>query len=76
MIKLLTILAGVLFLFLCSCASMTEEERFEREDRLIIAREDFYRQKESCRKFGGTMQIRSRTLGELTYLDYKTARCR
>ncbi len=75
MVKLLTVLVGLLFLLLCSCATLTEEERFEREDRLIQARDEFYRQRDSCHRMGGTMQIRARTLGKYDYLDYKTARC-
>ncbi len=83
MVKLSTVLAGLLFLLLCSCATLTEEERleredrrFEQEDRTIQAREEYYRRRDSCRRMGGTMQIRARTLGKHDYLDYKTARCR
>ena len=81
MIKLSTSLVlaavvGLLFLLLCSCATTTEEERFDREDRRIQAREEFYRQKDSCHREGRTMQIRLRTLGKHTYHDYKSARCR
>ncbi len=75
MIKLLPVLVGLLFMLLCSCATLTEEERFEREDRLIQARDEFYQQRDSCLSRGGTMQIRGRALGKYDYLDYKTARC-
>ncbi len=75
MIKFLTALMSLHFLLLCSCATSTEENRYEREDRFVLAREDFYRQSDFCRSMGGSMQITSRTLGEHTYHDYKLARC-
>ena len=78
MIKLLTALTSLHLLLLCSCATLTEEERFTREDKRIQAREEFYLQKDYCRRMGGTIQVRLRTLGKLgnySYNDYKSARC-
>ncbi len=54
---------------------MTVEKRYEREDRLILAREEFYRQQDYCRHAGGSMQIRLRPVGKNNYEDYKSASC-
>ena len=75
MIRLLTVLTSLHFLLLCSCSTMTEEERYQREDKLILAREEFYLQQDSCRQIGGSMQIRLRPVGKNNYEDYKSASC-
>ena len=67
----------LLFLSLGSCATLTEEARFEGEDRLIPAEEQFYRQKESCRRQGAVMVMKlpSTRLRKYEYGHYKLARC-
>ncbi len=67
----------VLFLSFCSCATSTEEARFEREDRLIQAQEQFYRKEESCFRQGGVMVAKPTTthLRKYEYSHYKLARC-
>ena len=66
-----------LFLSLGSCATLTEEARFEREDRLHLAKEQFYRQEESCFRQGGVMVAKPATtrLRKYEYSHYKLARC-
>jgi hypothetical protein len=66
-----------LFLSICSCATLTEEARFEREDRLILAKEQFYRQEASCFRQGGVMVAKPATtrLRKYDYSHYKLARC-
>lgn len=76
MIRLSTVLMSLLVLSLCSCTTMTEEQRFQRDDRFLQAREAFYRHKEICRNMGGTMELTLGGLGKPTYHDYKSARCR
>lgn len=67
----------LLFLLLSSCATLIEDERFEQEDRLILAREQFYRQAESCRRNGGVIQITTTQarLGQYNRHDYRSAKC-
>jgi hypothetical protein len=55
---------------------MTEEQRYERDDRFLQARETFYRHKEVCHNMGGTMELSLGNLGKPTYRDYRSARCR
>lgn len=70
------VIISSLFLPLCSCTTMTEEQRFEREDRFLQARETFYRHKQVCHNMGGTMELSLGNMGTPTYQDYKSARCR
>ncbi len=67
----------VLFLSFCSCATSTEEARFEREDRLTLAKEQFYRQEKSCSRQGGVMVTKraDTRLRKYEYSHYKLARC-
>ena len=54
---------------------MTEEERFAREDRLNLARDEFALREEACRGVGGAMQVSGTPLARNGYHDYKSARC-
>lgn len=66
----------LLFLLLCSCATLTEEERFDREDKLIRAREQYFRQAVSCDRIGGAMTITPlHAMEEFSYDDYRSAKC-
>lgn len=76
MIRLSPVLISSLVLSLCSCTTMTEEQRYERDDRFLQARETFYRHKEVCHNMGGTMELSLGNLGKPTYRDYRSARCR
>ena len=59
-----------------ACAGFTDDERYERENRLILAREDYAIRAEQCRKSGGEMKIRRfSSLREFDYFEYKNARC-
>ncbi len=68
----------LLFLSLCSCGTLTEEARYEREDRLILCKEQFYRQEESCFRQGGVMVVKPTTtrLRKYEYHHYKLAKCK
>lgn len=67
---------------LASCSTLTEAERierqYEREDRLIVAREKFERVKAICRQDGGAIMISrfsSSRMGKFTAHDYDRAQC-
>ena len=57
------------------CAPLTEQEQFERDNRLNLAKEDFLVREENCRRSGGAMQMRATPLSKYGTHDYKTARC-
>ncbi len=67
----------LVFLSLGSCATLTEDARFEGEDRLILAKEQFYRREASCFRQGGVMVAKPATtrLRKYDYSHYKLARC-
>ena len=58
-----------------ACAPLTEQQQFEREDRMNLAIEEFGRKEEACRIAGGTMQFSVPPLAKAGYHDYKTAKC-
>lgn len=54
------LLSLVFLILLGGCASvpLTDEERYEREDREILRIEQFYREEKACRDSGGIMVIK------------------
>lgn len=66
---------GLLASFLLACTPLTEQQIYDREVRLIEAREEYFAKEASCTHMGGSMQVRTRSLGRADYLDYKAARC-
>ena len=61
-----------------SCTNMSEEIRYEREDKLIQVREEFLQKRIACENIGGAMAIQSfgsRIKRDYTYEQYKTAEC-
>lgn len=66
---------GLLASVLLACTPLTEQQIYEREVRLIEAKEDFFAREASCGRMGGSMEMRTRSLGKADYLDYKSARC-
>lgn len=73
---------AIVFLLLSACVTLTEEERaerrYERQNRLVLAMENFERRKLSCSMAGGIIQITkysSTKLGQFTASEYKMAQC-
>ena len=58
-----------------ACAPLTEQERYERADRLNQAKEHYLAREQICLEMGGAMSMRGRTLGQPDYLDYQSATC-
>ena len=62
-------------------SSMTEEERYERQDKLNLAKEEFQERAASCREQGGVIQLKGCMIGRgsgihrCTAIDYKMASC-
>lgn len=73
---------AIVFLLLSACVTLTEDERVERryeyENNLILAKEQFERRKLSCRAAGGMIQITrysSTKLGGFRAREYQRAQC-
>ena len=56
--------------------TLTEEERFAREDKFIRVRDQYFRHAEVCDRIGGTMQIEPlHPMEAYSYDDYRDAKC-
>ena len=59
----------------CGCAPYSEQEEYERADRLIQAREQYVVNKERCEQHGGAMIMQAQRLAEPGYHEYSLAKC-
>ena len=69
---------AVVFLLLASCATLTEEQQYAREDALILARERYEVTLQACNEAGGVMRIDAggqKLRKRFTRHDYKLAEC-
>ena len=57
------------------CAPLSEEERFERTERLYLAREEYLVREQKCQSRGGVMQMRTHTLRKPGDRDDRAATC-
>lgn len=69
----------LVLLLLCGCATVSEERLYERENRRVLAEEEFYHRKEMCEQAGGRMVVTLETsrLGSKRYSasEYRRAQC-
>ena len=68
----------VVSLMLISCATLTEDEQYVRENRLLLAMEEYQRKVSSCKSSGGVMVIKlraTRIKRKFNRFDYLFARC-
>jgi hypothetical protein len=68
-------LLPLLVLPLAACAPLTENERYESENRLILVKEQYAQRAESCESHGGSMKMQARAIGQPDYFDYRSAQC-
>ncbi len=71
-------LIAVVFLFLASCATLTEEEQYARADKLTLAMEKYQRKVATCQAAGGAMMITFRGIKSKrgpTAFEYNSAQC-
>ena len=54
---------------------MTEQQQFERDHRLNLAKEEYLLKEAACEQAGGAMQMRGTPLSKPGRLDYRAARC-
>ena len=69
---------AVVFLLLISCATLTEEQQYVREDALILARERYEVRLQACNEAGSVMMINTggqKLRKRFTRHDYKLAEC-
>ncbi len=70
----LTVLVGG-----CATAGLTLQERYDKNDREVLVREEYQRDASSCERAGGVMQLRrwraTRIPHKLTIFEMKTAEC-
>ena len=67
--------AFVAAVFLAACAPLSEQERYERENRLNLAKEEFARLEAACRRAGGSIRMDRTPLSRNEKADYESARC-
>ena len=68
----------VVSLILISCATLTEDEQYVRENRLLLAMEEYQRKASSCKSAGGVMVTKlraTRIKRKFNRFDYLFARC-
>ena len=71
-----TILATTLTAGLLSaCAPLSEDQKYERAERLTLAREAYAVREEQCINMGGVMHLQKRPLEKPSPMDYRAARC-
>lgn len=58
-----------------ACSPLTEQEKFERADRLNQAKENYLVREQRCIAMGGAMNMRAKPLGKPDYIDYQSATC-
>ena len=79
LVSLITLsIMTVVFLLLASCATLTEEEQYAREDALILAREVYEVREQACNEVGGAMIINAggqKLRKRITRQDYRSAIC-
>ena len=66
---------GLIGVLLAACVPLSEQQLYERNARLLEAKEEFFAREAYCSKMGGSMEMRTRALGKADYLDYRSARC-
>jgi len=57
------------------CTPLTEQQLYERAERLTLAKEEYQARENRCESLGGAMTMRTRPLEKPGYLDYRSASC-
>ena len=57
------------------CTPLTEQQLYDRAERLTLAKEEYQVNEKRCESLGGAMSMRTRTLEQPGYLDYRSATC-
>lgn len=60
---------------LWGCTPLTEQQLYERAERLNLAKEEYQARENRCEQLGGAMTMRTRPLEKPGYLDYRSASC-
>jgi starvation-inducible outer membrane lipoprotein len=62
-------------LLLSACATMTEDQKYERENKRVIAMERFHQSEAACQRMGGVMEMTAKRWGQLSHHEYAAAKC-
>ena len=62
-------------LLLCSCATLTEQQQYELENKRVVAMERYERAETACQRMGGVMELAPKRWGERSHRDYASAAC-
>ena len=57
------------------CTPLTEQQLYERAERMTLAKEEYQAREHQCESRGGVMSMQSRPLEKPGYLDYRSASC-
>jgi len=57
------------------CTPLTEQQLYDRAERLTLAQEEYQARENRCEDLGGAMSMRTRPLEKPGYLDYRSATC-
>ena len=69
---------GLLASVLLACSPLTEQQLYEREVRLIEAKEEYLAKEAYCTKMGGMMEMRTKATAltrKADYFYFRSARC-
>ncbi len=72
------LLLAIVFVLSASCTALTEDEKYEREDRFVQAVDQFRLKKIACRNSGGVIWMRRTTASKMQRYarrDYESATC-
>ena len=75
MMRLLTAFTTLSLLLLSACATLTEEQKYNVENKRLIAKERFDQAEAACLRMGGVMEMTAKRWGERTHRDYAAAKC-
>lgn len=70
------LLVGILsVLGTAGCTAVDTHARYERSERLLLAKEDYDLKKTQCERMGGSMSMNSRPLERPGLTEYRSAVC-
>ena len=74
------LLPASVFVLSASCATLTDEQQYEREDRFVQAVDQFRLKKTACKNSGGVIWIQRTTASKMprpryTRREYESATC-
>ncbi len=66
-----SVIAGLIW----GCTPLTEQQLYDRAERLTLAKDEYEAREDQCINQGGAMSMRTRPWEKPGYLDYRSASC-